>query len=108
MSCNQAPILPLAPELPPSSLCVLIPAVAGLRRVESNLGGFHSCAVHRGMEHGRVPSMHLDGMKQEEVGKSNLLGTVVAACPALVQKCRRKLHSTLWIFSFFTFIAADR
>lgn len=25
--------------------------------------------------------MHLDGMKQEEVEKSNLLGTVVAVCP---------------------------
>lgn len=24
--------------------------------------------------HGNVPSMHLDGMKQEEVAKSNLLG----------------------------------
>lgn len=36
--------------------------------------------------HGSVPSMHLDGMKQEEVGKSNLLGTVVAVCPALVLK----------------------
>lgn len=45
MSCNQAPILPLAPELHPSSLCALIPAVARLQQEESNLGGFHSCAV---------------------------------------------------------------
>lgn len=36
--------------------------------------------------HGSVPSMHLDGMKQEEVEKSNLLGTVVAVCPAFVPK----------------------
>ena len=30
--------------------------------------------------------MHLDGMKQEEVEESNLLSTVVAACPAFVPK----------------------
>lgn len=49
--------------------------------------------------------MHLDGMKQEEVEKSNLLGTVVAVCPAFLPKSmsgnKRKSHFTLWIFRFF-------
>lgn len=44
--------------------------------------------------------MHLDGMKQEEVGKSNLLGPVVAVC-LRSSRNTRKLHFTLWVFTFF-------
>lgn len=51
--------------------------------------------------------MHLDGMKQEEVEKSNLLGTVVAVCPAFVPKVcpeTRGNHISLYGFSVFSFL----
>lgn len=51
------------------------------------------CAPRDG--HGSVPSMHLDGIKQEEVEKSNLLGTEVAGCPALVLKVCREIRGNL-------------
>lgn len=54
------------------------PAVARLRQEESNFGGCRSCAPTDG--HGSGPRMHLDGMKQEEVWKSNLLCMAVAVC----------------------------
>lgn len=96
MSCNQAPILPLAPELHPSSLRALIPVVARPRRSGIK---FRRLPQLRGAArdvHGSVPSMHLDGMKQEGVGKSNLLATVVAVCP---ESKAWKLHFTLMVFS---------
>lgn len=83
MSCSQAPILPLAPELHPSSLCALIPAVARLRREESNLGGFHSCAVPSCTEgYTWHRSQYAPGWTEE----SNLLGALVAVCPPFVPK----------------------
>ncbi len=48
--------------------------------------------------------MHLDGMKQEEVEKSNLQGTVVAVCLAFVPKVcpeTRGNHISRYGFSDF-------
>lgn len=55
--------------------------------------------------HGSVPSMHLDGMKQEELEKSNLLGTV-AVCPEFAPKQEvcpetRRNHISHYGFSAF-------
>lgn len=50
----------------------------------ASTAALYCCALRD--THGSVPSMHLDGMKQEEVEKSNLLGTVVTVFPAFVSK----------------------
>lgn len=81
MSCNQAPILPLASELRPSSLPALIPVVARPRRSGIKFRRLPQLRSTARDVHGSVPSMHLDGMKQEGAGMANLLATAVAVCP---------------------------
>lgn len=48
--------------------------------------------------------MHLDGMKQEEVEKSNLLGTVVVVCPAFVRKQEEITFHIMDSLIFFFFL----
>ena len=49
--------------------------------------------------------MHLDGMKQEEVEKSNLLGTVVAVSPVFVLKvCPETRGNHISHYGFLVFL----